>query len=625
MKTLDSALNHHKSGNFKRAIAAYKKFLKRNPEHELVLFYLGLACFEDRKFIQARSYLLRKLKKLPGTPADFNLLGLTESEIDNSDAAIDAFSTAVDLAPEFFEAWNNLGNEFRKKGDLKRAIWCYKTSVSINKEDQIALENLANSYFDIGDTTSAQDAFEALCVKFPDNGRFHAFLGELLSVSDPKRAEKHFKFARLKAPSNDQITEGYVDFLAAQLRHREALEIINVLIEDSAGNFNARNKLFVKKGRLLKQVGLYEEAEAAFRGIIHIAPHEVGLWSDIASLKTFKKDDPDIAAIENSVALYELDDRQISSAYFSLAKAHDDLQDFDQSFFYLEQGNRLRRAQFYYNVEDDLVTMKKISEVFSDWPKFRAQIDGNSSEIPIIIVGMPRSGTSLVEQILASHPRVNGGGENLYFRTMIENVSFSSSKSEYPDFMEQTSAAELMNWFAKITNGYLGNLGAKLISEGHVTDKLPNNFLYLGVIALAFPRAKIIHCQRDPVDTCFSCFQQEFDSQIPFAWDLKELSQYYQGYRDLMRFWQITLPEQIINIQYEDLITDQEGQIRKLLAACSLSWSSKCLDFHQNKRAILTASFKQVRQPIYQSSNQKWLNYKSYLEPLRKSLVSAAS
>jgi len=612
MTALDSALAHHQQGDLKRAIPGYRKFLKKNPNHPVALSYLGLACFEAEKFTEARTHLTRKLNTSGGDAEVYNLLGLVEIRTGNADAALTAFAKAVELAPGFAKGWNNLGNAYRERGQLSDAIQCFENAVAADDGNLLAWENLADSCLEAEEFAGAQHAFETLVARNPGNPGFRAGLANLLDVADPPAAEAHFRAALSLAPENKQIALAYARFLAAQLRHGEALEVIDGLIAASGGHVVE----LAERARLLKILGRFQEAEAAYREAYRMSPANASLLSDIAALKSFSAGDPDLDLLETRLADPGCDDRERRSLHFGLAKAYGDLGDIDTSFEHLREGNRLKRAEFDFHIDNDLTVMKRIAETFGDWPRLRSEIVGNASDMPVLIVGMPRSGTSLVEQILASHPDVGGGDENLYWPITVDRARFGGRRIHYPGFVAEAPAGEFKAWMLRAADGYLGNLRARAPGTPHVTDKLPLNFLYLGVIALAFPNATIIHCRRDPMDTCFSCYQQEFDGDVPFAWDLTETGRYYLGYRELMAFWQSRFGERILDLEYEALIADQEGETRRLLDYCGLRWAPECLAFHENRRAVSSASFMQVKRPIYQSSKQKWRRYAAHLQPL---------
>jgi hypothetical protein len=243
---------------------------------------------------------------------------------------------------------------------------------------------------------------------------------------------------------------------------------------------------------------------------------------------------------------------------------------------------------------------------------------GDPSAVPIFVVGMPRSGSTLVEQILASHGGVHGAGEVKDFDLAVADLGAAAGSALHrPEIVSQMSGEE----FRRLGTNYLQRIQAAAPSAGRIVNKMTENFRFAGLIALALPNARIIHVRRDPVDTCVSCFSTLFVENLPYSYDLAELGRYYRAYEALMNFWRDVLPQGVmIDVQYEDMVADIEGQGRRILDHCGLEWDPRCLDFHRNQRAVRTASVAQVRLPLYNSSVGRWRRYEAFLEPLLASL-----
>jgi hypothetical protein len=304
---------------------------------------------------------------------------------------------------------------------------------------------------------------------------------------------------------------------------------------------------------------------------------------------------------------------------FALGKVYDDLSMYEEAFQHYQKANGQERSKHTFRTEEHREFITKIIDFF-DSDVFRHAKDwGNPSDKPIFIVGMPRSGTSLVEQIISSHPKVFGAGEIGFFFQYEKTLGSEKSPSKYPEYME---------WFGRqdaqaVANSYLeliGNLSKPNENSPHVTDKMPHNFLYLGLLYTIFPNAKFIHCQRNPLDNCLSIYFQKFAQGHPYSYDLKELGFSYVEYRRLMAHWDETLPNVVHHVRYEDLVFEQEALSKQLIAFCGLDWDSKCLDFHKSNRPVFTSSNWQVRQPLYSSSVNRWKNYEEFLDPLREIL-----
>jgi tetratricopeptide (TPR) repeat protein len=405
-------------------------------------------------------------------------------------------------------------------------------------------------------------------------------------------------------------------------------------------------------GNALLETGEIEAAIAAYRGALERSPRQASLWVNLAvglqqfgdlggalgavdaalqldpgsgaawavraGLKRFAADDPDLAALSRLLAAPKLLVEDRTRVEFALGKAFDDIGDAQKAFAHLTTGNRLHRSAHPYNVSDDLEQFAEIARALSPQTFSTLSGAGDPSRRPVFIVGMPRSGTSLVEQILASHPDVWGGGEQTVLeRLLIERTPRAVSPLERARSLRDLQVSDL----SSLGSDYVAEISK--ISSGalRVTDKMPLNFRFVGLIHLILPNAQIVHCRRDPLDTCLSCFAQNFSRGQDWSYDLEDLGRYYRGYERLMSHWrEQTPPGRLLEISYEALVADLEGESRRLLAFCGLPWDSACLSFHETRRQVRTASVAQVRQPIYPRSVGRAVRYRPYLGPLMAAL-----
>lgn len=305
-----------------------------------------------------------------------------------------------------------------------------------------------------------------------------------------------------------------------------------------------------------------------------------------------------------------------SALNFTAADLLDRAGRYDQAFFYASRGNEIRRPSY-----DPLAWERWISRQIAYFTSERLRSlprATDRSDKPVFIVGMPRSGTSLVEQIVASHPAVHGAGELVYIQQIvIGTVSAASAQmDDYPDCLDRITLEHVDD----MANIYLASITALNPAAERITDKMPMNFLYLGLISLLLPGARIIHCRRDPMDTCLSCFMTQFRSGQEFKHDLTHLGAFYRLYERLLAHWKASLDVPILEVNYEEVVADLEGQSRRMMQFIGLPWDDRCLQFHDTKRAVRTASLQQVRRPIYQSSVGRWRRYESHLGPLKAAL-----
>jgi len=304
-------------------------------------------------------------------------------------------------------------------------------------------------------------------------------------------------------------------------------------------------------------------------------------------------------------------------AHFNLGRLYDRRNEYEKAFAHFKAGNDLQPHGF--DREKFSGFMDALIDTFDSGFMRAAPRATHGSRRPIFIVGMPRSGTSLVEQILSSHPQVWGGGELEDIKEIAFSISAAvSSPLSYPRSVRDLTVETCNQLAAR----YLDRLTRLSSDARYVTDKMPQNFLALGLITLLFPGARIIHCARDPMDTCLSCYFHDFIGYHPYVYQLDSLGFYYRQYRRLMHHWQEVLPDPILNVSYEALVEDQESSTRELLAFCDLPWDEECLRFYESNRVVHTSSYQQVRKPIYKSSLARWRHYEPYLEPLRKALES---
>jgi len=400
---------------------------------------------------------------------------------------------------------------------------------------------------------------------------------------------------------------GLGDALAAAGRQAEAVAIFQRLIKAEPGNAAA----YFALGHTQKQLGVLAESRASFARAVALEPGNPRYHYVLAESAPFTEGDPRLAALE-ALAGDEarFPDGQKAELHFALFKAYDELKRPDEAFAHLAKGNRLYRGLVPYNEAEVAAFFRDLKETYTQEAVAALAGSGHPSDVPVFVVGMPRSGTTLVEQILASHPDVFGAGELLYVQDLILG---GFAGKNYPVDLTTLGATGL-----KAFGGYYAvRLAALAPSAKRIVDKLPANFRHLGLLHLALPRAKIIHVGRDPRDTCFSCYANLFSNGLNYAYDLGELGRYHRMADDLIAHWRAVLPEGVmLEVRYETLITDFETEARRLIAFCGLDWNDAALRFYETKRAVRTKSEFQVRKPLYTSSIGRWRSYERWLGPL---------
>ena len=367
-------------------------------------------------------------------------------------------------------------------------------------------------------------------------------------------------------------------------------------------------------GNALKVQGKFAQAAARFDQALALRPDQTEALYDRSDLKTFGRHDLDLVRLESLAAdTGRLPAGKMLYVHFALGKALEDTGDYRRAFEHFLRANALKRREVEYHEAAFQQTFRLVAELFDARLLDRFDRVGDPSPTPIFIVGMPRSGTTLVEQILASHPLVHAGGELTNLANVVEAVSDSAGRPiSFPQCVRMLDADRLR----QMGRDYLASLPAPPDGKSRMTDKAPIHFFYVGLIHLILPGARIIHITRDPIDTCVSCFTRLF-TDLPFSYDLAELGRYYRAYHELMGHWRSVLPARtMLDVKYEDVVEKLEEQARRLIDYCGLPWDDRCLNFHQTERPIATASNVQVRRPLYRSSIARWRRYEAFLQPL---------
>ena len=380
---------------------------------------------------------------------------------------------------------------------------------------------------------------------------------------------------------------------------------------------NNNTDLLCNLGSLHRSLGNFDRGKELYYSAKKINPNLSEVHRYISVITKYKsKNDEHLQEMLNLIGSAEFKKNQKlrHSIYFALSKAYEDLKDFKTSASYLTIGNKLRKSVMKkkYNIENIKKHFSMLQNIFSYFSSQANNTFGLDSNKPIFIVGMPRSGTTLVEQIISSHAKVESGGELSY----IGNIIYDYFPDNDPDTFVEKVKAELPNHLPEMASIYLKKI-SNISNILQVTDKLPHNFVFIGFIKMMFPQAKVIHCNRDAKSTCFSIFKNYFpDESLWFAYDENDLVEYYALYKELMIFWKKIYGETIYDISYENLVTNQKVETEKVLQFLSLDWDDNCLQFNKNVSKVATLSTTQVRQPMYSTSVQQWKDFETYFPKL---------
>jgi len=557
--------------NFERAVALKPDFAEAHFSRVEILRELG-------RSDEARASFARASSLRPNHPGTLLMLGVTLWELGRLPEALAAYDRALALEPNFVVAHSNRSNAL---ADLKR--------------------------FD--EALVAADRALALAPGFA--GAWTSRGNALAGLGRPAEALAEYDRALALDPNTVEALSNRAHSLFLLGRAGEALpswERAIALRPDVAIAHENR-------GAILTALGRFEEAAAAIERALRLAPGKARSYLNLVAARRTTPDDPHLAAMRALLGAPDsLSRAERAELHFALGKALDDIGDRDGSFLHLLEANAEQRKLTPYDEAATLAWMRSFTAVFDADFLRRHAGEGDPSAKPVFIVGMPRSGTSLAEQILASHPKVFGAGElNDFAREAGKLAQGAGDGSPAADLAAFVEAGRIR----ALGSAYLGRLVAHAPEADKLIDKAPSNFRFLGPICLAMPNARVIHMRRDPVDTCLSCFSKRFFGDLPWSYDLAELGRYYRAYEASMAHWRTALPKGfMIEVRYEDLVADLEGQTRRMLAHIGLDWDPRCLDFHTTERTVHTASAAQVRRPIYRTSIERWRAYEARLEPL---------
>lgn len=578
MNDYDIAVNLHRQGHFAEAERHYRAALVALPKGPAVLHGLALLYIQTGRAGAALGLLRQAAAAAPGDAMIRHHYGLLLMRLGNPREAATESEAAVALRPNFADALSNLGLAYGALGEPDKALAALRRALALAPDDAEICNNLGEVYLRLDEPETALTFFDKSV------------------ASRPRAIAAHL---------------GRSEALAATGRQTEALASVDQALAADPRYATAH----FARGTLLRQLGRFDEAEVCFTQAVALASDVARYHRALAESRRFVDGDPRLAALEKLDPSSLAPGQQVERE-FALFKAYDDLGRPDEAFAHLARGNGLYRQQIPYNEAGVFAIFRALQDGFTAAQMQRWSGTGAATDRPLFIVGMPRSGTTLIEQILASHPDVFAAGELTAFQKLTAEIL-----PGYPESASDITAERLRSlgerYLAHVTR--IADRGAR-----RVTDKLPANFRHLGLIHLALPNARIIHVRRDPRDTCFSCYSKLFRSGLNFAYDLGELGRYYRAYRALMAHWrQVLPPNTLIEVQYEKLVAEFEPEARRIVEFCGLEWDAHCLKFHETKRAVRTLSEAQVRVPLFASSIGRWRAYEPWLGPLLDQLRGA--
>ena len=645
---IDHAMKLLSLGEPRQARRQAEETLRKYPRDINSMFVVAAAIRAEGDNEEAVIRLKALLKRAPDFALAYQELGFAHSAAGNLIPAIAALQRAVAIEAKLPASWKLMGELFQIDGDENSAAEAFNQFLLASSEDPRLIQAIRS--FNAGKTGQA----EQLCREFlndnPANVTAIRLLAEIgLKVGVLVDSEHLLERCLELAPEFDMARLSYAKVLSRREKLELALEQADYLLtkepdkpshlalrasilvrmgdfenaipcyENILERYPTQPSILLSYGHALKTVGEQDKAVEAYRKAITIRSSFGDAYWSLANLKTFRFEDKELNAMREQQQSHGGSREDFYHLCFALGKALEDRKQYDESFKYYHLGNAIKEKLSGYNADDidNFVCRMKAAcplELFT-----AAQGKGCPANDPIFVVGLPRSGSTLLEQILASHSQVEGTKELIQILAIARRLGGNRKKSEpsmYPDNLSELESVQLQD----LGQEYIERTRIQRGNSPFFIDKMPNNFLHIGLIALILPNAKIIDARRHPMAACFSGFTQLFARGQSFTYGLRNMGRYYRDYVDLMDHWDRVLPGKVLRVQYEDMVADTENQVRRMLDHCGLEFQENCLQFHKTERAVRTASSEQVRQPIYSGALEHWRNYESHLDELKEAL-----
>jgi tetratricopeptide (TPR) repeat protein len=593
-------------GRLQDAVSCHRRAIELKPDYAEAHNNLGSVLRDLKRLDQAVASYRKAISIKPDFVMAHGNLSDTLLALGRLEEAAQSYRRLLRMRPDSGEAHNNLGNALRDSGQIDEAEASYRRAVAFRPDDAKVHNNLGNALLDLGRIEEAVVSYSRALELEPDFAKAHSNLGSAYrELGRLDEAEECYRRAlAVRADSAEILTNlGVVQRLQGRADEAEASFRRALGIEPAAApTLTSLAELYADRGQ-------FAEAENLYREVCAIQPDSAQAWAGMAALRKMTVTDASWITEAQRIVRRPLRPRDEVHLRYAIGKYFDDVQDYEQAFLSYRRANEIARAYSPAHDQQHLArTFEFITQLYDrEWLE-RARAGSNTSSRPLFIVGMPRSGTSLAEQILASHAAVFGAGELSFWKT----ASLKVGAAALQDGADASGLAQL-------ASEYLQLLARLSPDAARVVDKMPANFAHLGMIHAALPNARIIHMRRNPIDTCLSIYFQNFHIAHSYASDLEDLAHYYHEYQRLMRHWCSLLPPSaILEVPYEALVADQEFWSRKMVEFAGLPWDPACIDFHQTNRRVSTFSKWQVRQKISKGSVERWRNYAPFLGPLMR-------
>jgi tetratricopeptide (TPR) repeat protein len=562
------------------------------------------------KFEEALLPLQTAIEQNPKKASAFTKLGGALKNLGRDEAGDAALKYAADLSPDQADLEN--ATMLFAKGKFREAEVVAKKIIEKNPRDVNAALLLGRIAINARAFSDAEQIFRKIVDIAPRFMLAWHDLSTALKEQDKEEDAEQVLQSAISIDPDNAISHYYLAAVFAKLGKTE----------DSAKSYKHATDLDPKLvgahlglGHVLKTLGDVDAGIAAYRQAIALRPNFGEIYFSLSNLKTFRFTDDEIEDMASRIDQENLDTDSVVHFAFSLGKAYEDSKDYDKAFEYYLRGNEEHRNLISYDPVQTELAHEKLKETFTEefFAKIKKSDVGNSDSSPIFIIGLPRSGSTLLEQILASHSQVQGTSELPDLGIVSQMISNKAKGRAFPGGILQMSNEEITH----LGDEYIRRTKRYRSGTPFFTDKMPNNFAHVGLLSAILPNAKVIDARRHPLDSCVGSFKQHFAKGQTFTYDMFELGEFYLHYDNLMCHWNEVLPGKVLRVQYEDVVQNLDAQVERILDHCGLPFEEACVNFHETKRSVRTASSEQVRQPIYSGSVNTWQRFDSHLEPLK--------
>jgi len=601
----DMALQHYQEGQLRQAKDECLHILRRQHRPDAILILAKIA-HEQKEYEEAVERYQQVLGIIPDHAPTHFYLGVVLEELGRTESAIEHYRKSISITTDYAAAYVHLADACSKLQRWEEAIEAYQKTLAIQGDDVGTMIKLGDAFTGAKLIPESILVYERALNLLPDSALAHRKLGaSLLLMGQVKKAIGCFRRALELRPEYFAVQIA----LALALRQSGRAEEALVLLEEAIRLNPDDDEAHINLALTLKQLGQAEPAIKRLEQLLEIRPACGRAYYHISVIKPEQEFIP---VVEKLVSDPELPNGDAIYCQFALGNLFNSGNFYDQAFEHFLRANTLQRETFMYDAGENTQYVDSLIKVYSqDFFQVRNSF-GSASQIPVFIVGMPRSGTTLVEQILSSHDLVHGAGEiracPAINYSIAHRLSYARPNPECISLIDREMVEEY-------SAQYLQELTHYCPTAERITDKEPGNFFLIGLIKTLFPHARIIHCQRNALDNCISAFFHYFTA-FQSSFELTELGNFYRDYQRLMIHWQDIFPGEIFTVRYEELVEDQERISKQMIDYLGLEWDEKCLDFHNNERNVMTPSNMQVRQPMYKKSINRWKRYEGHLQPL---------